>query len=242
MSIDEQLFISDLHLTPERPETVALFIGFLSGRARGAGHLYILGDLFDAWIGDDDDRPPYPEIRAALRKLTHHGTLCRLLHGNRDFLIGRAFARDTGCALLREPSVIRIGDERVLLMHGDRLCTDDRAYQRFRRRVRNPLVQGLFLMRPLAKRRGQAAAYRRRSGSANAAKSATIMDVNQAAVQRAMRRHRATRLIHGHTHRPADHVLELDGRRVVRSVLAEWQPNRGEVLVRDASGWRREAI
>jgi UDP-2,3-diacylglucosamine hydrolase len=238
----ESLFISDLHLAPERPDTIARFLGFLSDRARRAGYLYILGDLFDAWIGDDDDTPPYPEIRAALRELTRGGTICRLLHGNRDFLIGRAFARDTGCSLLRDATAIQLGPERVLLMHGDRLCTDDLAYQRFRRRVRNPLVQQLFLWRPLAKRRAQAAAYRQRSSAANATKSAAIMDVSQAAVHQAMRRHRATRLIHGHTHRPADHVFELDARPVVRSVLSEWQPDRGEALVHDARGWRREPV
>lgn len=238
----ECLFIADLHLAPERPETVARFLDFLAGRARRAERLYILGDLFDAWIGDDDDTPPYPQIRAALRALTEAGTACRLLRGNRDFLIGRAFARDTGCTLLRDPTLVGLGGERVLLMHGDLLCTDDVAYQRFRRRVRNPLVQRLFLWRSLARRRAQAADYRRRSGSATAAKTAASMDVSEPTVARIMRRHAADRLIHGHTHRPADHAFALDGRPVVRQVLAEWHPERGEALVADAGGWRREAV
>jgi len=237
----ERLFIADLHLSPERPETVALFLGFLADRARRAAQLYILGDLFDAWIGDDDDTPPYPEIRAALRELGAT-TACALLHGNRDFLIGRGFARDTGCRLVRDPTTIELAGARTLLMHGDRLCTDDRPYQRFRRRVRNPLVKRVFLWRPLAKRRALAADYRRRSGSATAAKCEAIMDVNAQAVARTMRLHGADRLVHGHTHRPNDHDFVLDGRPVRRSVLAEWHPRCGEVLVCDGGHWWREAV
>ncbi len=238
----EQLFISDLHLTPEQPEIVDRFVRFLSGRARAAVELFILGDLFDAWIGDDDDTPPYPQIRAALRTLVDGGTGCHILHGNRDFLIGRAFARDTGCVLRREPAIIERGRERILLMHGDRLCTDDVAYQRFRQRIRNPLAKRIFLWRSLARRRAMAAEYRRRSGTAIATKSAAIMDVNHGAVVRAMRRHEATRLIHGHTHRPADHEIDLDGRQATRHVLADWHPDRGEMLVYDGRLWQREAV
>ncbi|MEY6432500.1 UDP-2,3-diacylglucosamine diphosphatase [Thioalkalicoccus limnaeus] len=241
-STDEHLFVSDLHLSPERPAAVALFRAFLAGRARGAARLYILGDLFDAWIGDDDDTSPYPEIRAALEELGAAGTRCHLIHGNRDFLIGRAFARGTGCRLLREATVVDLAGERVLLMHGDRLCTDDVAYQRFRRRIRNPLAKRLFLWRSLAWRRGLAADYRRRSGAATAAKTDAIMDVNQKAVMRAMRRHATTRLIHGHTHRPADHRFVLDGRPAVRHVLAEWHDDQGEVLVCDGESWWREPV
>jgi len=237
----EHLFIADLHLSPERPETVALFLGFLAGRARGAARLYVLGDLFDAWIGDDDDTPPYPEVRAALRELSAT-TACALMHGNRDFLIGGGFARDTGCRLLRDPARIDLAGARTLLMHGDRLCTDDKPYQRFRRRVRNPLVKQLFLWRPLAKRRALAADYRRRSGAATATKAEAIMDVNAGAVRRTMRRHGASHLIHGHTHRAGDHDFVLDGRPARRSVLAEWHPARGEVLVCDGGRWWREPV
>lgn len=238
----ETLFVSDLHLAPERPATVELFLRFLRGRAQRAGALYILGDLFDAWIGDDDDQPPYPEIRRALRDLTDSGTRCLIMHGNRDFLIGRAFARATGCTLLRDPSRIDLAGTRTLLMHGDLLCTDDVPYQRFRRRVRNPVVQRMFLWKSLARRRAIAADYRRKSGAAMAEKTEDIMDVNQQTVERYMRRFRAARLIHGHTHRPADHPFQLDGAPVVRNVLAEWRDDRGEVLVVSDDGPRREAV
>jgi UDP-2,3-diacylglucosamine hydrolase len=241
-SQEETLFVSDLHLSPERPTTVGLFLDFLAGRARGAGRLYILGDLFDAWIGDDDDTAPYPEIRRAVRTLTQSGTPCALMRGNRDFLIGRTFARDTGCALLRDPTRIRLDGESVLLMHGDLLCTDDVPYQRFRRRVRNPLATGLFLLKSLESRRQMAADYRRKSAAATAEKTTEIMDVNQAAVERYLHRWGARRLVHGHTHRPADHRLTLDGRPAERLVLAEWHPDRGEVLVHTPGHWRREPV
>ncbi len=236
------LFISDLHLTPERPDAVALFLAFLQGRARAAAALYILGDLFDAWIGDDDDEPPYPAVRAGLRALTDAGTRCRLMRGNRDFLLGTAFARDTGCSLLRDPAVVDLAGMRTLLMHGDLLCTDDLPYQRFRRRVRNPIVQRLFLWQPLPKRRAIAADYRKKSAAAMAEKRHEIMDVNQGAVERYMRRLRVDRLIHGHTHRAADHAFTLRGRSASRIVLAEWQADRGETLVVGEDGWRREEV
>lgn len=241
-SRDETLFISDLHLAPERPATIGLFLDFLADRARWATRLYILGDLFDTWVGDDDDTPPYPEIRAALRDLSASGIDCALMHGNRDFLIGRAFCRDTGCTLLRDPTRITLDGEPVLLMHGDLLCTDDVAYQRFRRRVRNPLVRRIFLWRSLDSRRRLAADYRRKSGAATAEKPAEIMDVNGKTVLRYLRRFRATRLIHGHTHRPGEHRLELGSRSGHRSVLAEWHPDRGEVLAHRPGGWQREPV
>jgi UDP-2,3-diacylglucosamine hydrolase len=238
----ESLFISDLHLAPERPAAVDLFLGFLHRRAREADELYILGDLFDAWIGDDDDQPPYPEIRRALRLLADSGTRCAILRGNRDFLIGKRFARETGCQLLGDPHAMNLAGTRTLLMHGDLLCTDDVPYQRFRRRVRNPLVIRLFLLKSLARRREIAADYRRKSGRAIAEKASDIMDVNRQAVEDYMRRQGALHLIHGHTHRPADHRFELDGKRVMRSVLAEWQDDRGEVLSLSEGGWRREEV
>lgn len=238
----ESLFISDLHLAPERPATVELFLGFLRGRARQAGSLYILGDLFDAWIGDDDDRPPYPEIRQSLRALTDAGTQCAIMHGNRDFLIGKHFTRETGCTLLKDPALLDLAGCPTLLMHGDLLCTDDLPYQRFRKRIRNPLVIQLFLWRSLARRRTMADGYRHRSGQAMAEKPIDIMDVNQTTVEDYMRRHGATHLIHGHTHRPAEHRFELDGRSAVRHVLAEWHKNHGEVLSVSETGWRRETI
>lgn len=239
---DESLFISDLHLAADRPGTVDLFLGFLDARARNAGRLFILGDLFDAWIGDDDDAPMHRAIIDGLHALTTDGVACMLMHGNRDFLLGRRFARAAGCTLLRDPSRIMLDGEAVLLMHGDLLCTDDVAYLRFRRKVRNPLVQALFLWKPLAKRRRIAADYRAKSGEAMAVKSAGIMDASQQEVIRRMRHAKVRRLVHGHTHRPADHQLLLDGVEANRHVLADWREDRGEVLVHAGGGWRREVI
>ena len=238
----ETLFVSDLHLSPDRPGAVALFLHFLANRARSARRLYILGDLFDAWIGDDDDAPPGPEVRGALRALTASGTACLFMHGNRDFLIGRAFARDTGCTLLRDPSRIDLDGTPTLLMHGDLLCSDDIAYQRFRRRIRNPLVQRLFLWKSLASRRAVAADYRSKSGAATAMKAQGIMDVNALTVLAYLRHHRVRTLIHGHTHRPADHRLTLDGQEHWRRVLAEWHPDHAEILVCADGRFRRETL
>jgi len=236
------LFISDLHLASERPVTVGCFLGFLRKRAREAQALYILGDLFDAWIGDDDDQSPYSEIRVALRRLTESGTGCYLMHGNRDFLIGRAFARDTGCTLLDDPTSVDLAGTPTLLMHGDLLCTDDLPYQSFRRRIRNPIARRLFLWKPLPRRRAIADDYRRKSGAAIAEKTSAIMNVNQRTVEKYMRCFSVRRLIHGHTHRPADHSFPLDGGPVTRLVLAEWRVDRGEVLAVSENGWKREEI
>ena len=236
VALPECLFVSDLHLAPERPGTVEIFLGFLRGRARKARALYILGDLFDVWIGDDDDQPPYPEIRAALHDLTQSGTSCYLMHGNRDFLIGRTFARQTGCSLLDDPTPVELAGVRTLLMHGDLLCTDDLPYQKFRRRIRNPIATRLTLWKSLDKRREIAADYRRRSGMAMAEKAENIMDVNQQTVEDYMRRFRAERLIHGHTHRPDDHGFQLDGRTAYRTVLAQWHETHGEALAVSGDG------
>lgn len=238
----ETLFIADLHLSAQQPVTLARFLAFLRERAPRAARLYILGDLFETWIGDDDDLPPGPEVRAALRTLVEQGTSCVLLHGNRDFLIGRDFQRETGCVLAREPLLVHFDGERTLLMHGDRLCSDDHAYQRFRRRVRNPLVQWLFLRQPLERRRALAADYRLRGRAAVATKPDAIMDVNAETVAHTLHRFRASRLIHGHTHRPADHHLEIDGRGVERLVLADWTEARGEILVHHPGKWWRESL
>ena len=238
----EFLFISDLHLAPERPDTVAIFLDFLHQRARQAEALYILGDLFDAWIGDDDDEAPYPSICQALKELTASGTTCAILPGNRDFLLGRGFARKTGSVILRDPHRLTLVGTPVILMHGDLLCTDDRAYQRFRRIIRHPLMRRLFLMKSLAKRRAMAGQYRRKSMAAMAGKPLTIMDVNQEAVRALLRRHGSRVVIHGHTHRPGEHCFDLDGQPALRQVLAEWQPERGEVLSFSETGWRRETL
>lgn len=233
------LFVSDLHLSPETPALVELFLGLLRGHARQAERLYILGDLFDAWIGDDDDTPVYESIRRALAELSNSGTRCHIMHGNRDFLIGRRFARETGCELLRDPTLIERGGSRVLLMHGDLLCTDDVDYQRFRRVIRNPMVKRIFMLKSLRKRRAMAAKYRHRSGAATAAKAPQIMDANRDAVLAYMDRYRADHLIHGHTHRPADHLYP--GART-RSVLAAWHDDQGEVFQLLEHQWQREPL
>lgn len=238
----ETLFVSDLHLSAEQAGTVELFLGFLAGRARQAERLYILGDLFEAWIGDDDDSPPCPQVRAGLRALTASGTACTLLHGNRDFLIGRRFCRETGCELLRDPTAVRVGDARTLLMHGDLLCTDDVEYLRFRRRVRNPLVKQLFLWKTLDARRAIADRYRKNSRTATAVKPEDITDASPQTAAAYLTRFRATRLVHGHTHRPADHEMTLAGPTAIRSVLAQWHTDRGEVLVHRGGHWHREAV
>lgn len=234
------LFVSDLHLSPEAPELTALFVRWLRERAADAERLYVLGDLFDAWIGDDDDT--YRDLEGALAAVAAGGTRCFFQHGNRDFLIGRRFARRTGWTLLPDTARISLAGEPVLLMHGDLLCTDDVPYQRFRRRVRNPLVQWLFLRQPLSKRRRIAADYRQKSAAAMAGKSAEIMDVNADAVCRFMRHHKVRRLIHGHTHRPADHRLTLDDAAAHRHVLADWSAHGGEVLVAARGELHREAV
>jgi UDP-2,3-diacylglucosamine hydrolase len=240
MSTRETLFVSDIHLSPLRPATVALFLRFLRERAPGAEALYVLGDLFDGWIGDDDPDPPAPQVTAALQALTAGGTAVYFQHGNRDFLVGRRFARASGCRLLPDPAVHDLYGEPTLLMHGDLLCTNDVAYQRFRRRVHNPLLQWAFLHLPLSRRRRVAADYRRRSGEATTEKTVEIMDVSPATVADYMQRHRVRRLIHGHTHRPRRQVLELDGRPAERWVLAEWRPQQGQVLCCTPDGLHRE--
>ena len=223
------LFISDLHLDASRPAATACFLRFLAGPAHDAGTLYILGDLFEAWTGDDSAGPLEREILSALRRYTKAGCRCHFLRGNRDFLVGAGFATETGVALLPDETVIDLDGHRVLLMHGDTLCTDDHAYQRYRHFVHRPLVQALYLALP-ARARTEVAAYaRRRSAAENAGKSAEIMDVNPVAVANALRRHGVHRLIHGHTHRPAVHSVEVDDQPAQRVVLGAWYEH-GSVL------------
>lgn len=237
----EVLIISDLHLAAGRPRALARFLGFCNERATGAGALYILGDLFDAWIGDDDPEPPAPEVRDALAWLTTGGTRVFIQHGNRDFLIGDDFCARTGAELLAEETVVDLGGMPTLLMHGDTLCTDDLAYQKARKMLRNPVFIAEFLAKPVEARRAIAAEYRRQSGEAVSLLAADIMDVNAETVAEAMRRHGVTRLIHGHTHRPGRHRMSIDGKDVERIVLGEWHDDAGMVLVVDGNGIRSEA-
>ncbi len=216
------LFISDLHLDPARPHIVELFTRFVAGEARRAEALYILGDLFESWIGDDDDSPLAHEIGQSLSALNQSGVPVFFMHGNRDFLLGQDYAQRAGMTLLNDPTVVEFDGERILLMHGDTLCTDDGAYQEFRAVVRNPDWQKQFRERSLAERRAFAAQARAESIKHTAGAKPEIMDVNQAAVDAAMRNHGVRTLIHGHTHRPATHRFDLDGQAAERIVLGDW--------------------
>jgi UDP-2,3-diacylglucosamine hydrolase len=195
--------------------------------------LYILGDLFEAWIGDDNDDPHDVRVIAALRATVQRGIPVWIMHGNRDFLLGERFASATGCTLLADPARIELGDEPTLLTHGDILCTDDHEYQQFRTMVRNPEWQRQFLAKPLAERRAIAAGLRETSRQRTGEKAAEIMDVNPQAVLDTLRTHGVRRLIHGHTHRPAVHELELDGRPAQRIVLGDWYAQGSVLYVED---------
>ena len=222
------LFISDLHLCPSRPRIGRLFLDFLAGPARQADALYILGDLFEYWAGDDDlDDPFNAGICAALRTLADSGVALSFMTGNRDFLAGEAFARTAGLKLLPDPTLAEVAGTITLLMHGDTLCTDDAAYQSFRAEVRSPEWRQAFLALPLSQRKAQIEALRRESEAQKRIKPMEIMDVNPAAVLQILTFHRCTRLIHGHTHRPSHHLLEIDGRACERWVLPDWDAAGG---------------
>ena len=219
-----------------------LFLHFLETRAPQAEYLYILGDLFDAWLGDDDQQDPIPDIKQALRRLSESGVRLKLMHGNRDFLIGQDFCLETGAELLEDPSLIDLFGIPTLLMHGDLLCTDDQAYQQFRREIRAPEFVRQFLSLPMEQRITLAREYRAKSGEANSLKPEAIMDVNQQTVTEYLTRHRAGRIIHGHTHRPADHPFSLDGDPVSRHVLGEWHGEGAEFICATQDGLLRERI
>ena len=223
------LFISDLHLDPARPHIVDLYTRFLAGQARGADALYILGDLFESWIGDDDDSELAERVASSTKALCDSGVPVFFMHGNRDFLLGADYAARAGMTLLPDPMMITLAGENTLLMHGDTLCTDDIEYQKFRTLVRDPGWQRQFLAKPLSERRAFAAQARGESKQQTAMKAAEIMDVNRRAVEEAMRAHSVRRLIHGHTHRPATHQFELDGQTAERIVLGDWF-EQGSVL------------
>lgn len=235
------LFISDLHLHADRPAGVDQFLKFMRTEAVEASALYILGDLFEAWIGDDDTDPAHEPIIAALANLKRHDVPCYFMHGNRDFLIGQRFSAATGCRLLAEWHVAEISGQRVLLTHGDLLCTDDTPYMQLRTMVRAPDWQQAFLAKSLDERRAIADSLRQRSQTETASKPADIMDVNEAAVATALRTHAVKLLLHGHTHRPCVHEILVDDRPATRIVLGAWY-ERGSVLRWDDSGFRLEAL
>jgi len=231
------LFISDLHLDPERPAVTALFLEFLATRAREADAVYILGDLFEAWIGDDDETPLNLEVIQGIRACVDAGTPVFLMHGNRDFLLGDRFVRQSRCVLLEDPARIDLYGIPTLLMHGDLLCTDDTEYLAFRERVRDGGWQAELLEKPLAVRREMAAGMRRSSREKTAGKPESIMDVNAAAVLDAMTQHAVVQLIHGHTHRPGVHALQVAGQPARRYVLGDWY-DQGSMLECDPDGCR----
>lgn len=232
------LFISDLHLSPARPALVASFRAFCSGPAREAAGIYVLGDLFDIWIGDDQLREPLAAgVARALRGVAEAGVPVALMSGNRDFLLGASFAQAAGAKLLAEQIVVNLAGTPTLLMHGDELCTGDTGYQRFRAVSHDPGWQRRFLALPYAIRRAIASWLRGRSRKATAAKPEAIMDVDARAVDAAFRAAGVSRIIHGHTHRPARHHVAVDGRDCERWVLADWY-DRGSYLEFGAGGGR----
>ena len=230
------LFIADLHLDPGRPQITALFERYLADEeVRHADALYILGDLVEAWIGDDDDAALPARIAAATRAVRDAGVPVYFMVGNRDFLLGQAFAERAGLTLLDDGTVHDIHGRRTLLMHGDVLCTDDVAYQAVRKQVRTPECRAQILAMPLQARRAFAAKAREDSKAHTGSTMESIMDVNAGAVAEAMRKAGVTRLVHGHTHRPAVHDFQLDGAPAQRIVLGDWY-EQGSVLRVDADG------
>jgi UDP-2,3-diacylglucosamine hydrolase len=247
------LFISDLHLDPEHPEITRLLGDFIDGEARNAEALYILGDLFEAWVGDDDPSETGAFVAEKLRALHAAGVPVFFLHGNRDFLVGRDFAQRTGAHLLPEHAVVPLYGAPVLLMHGDSLCTEDHAYQAFRAQTRDPAWRARFLGQPLAARLAFAAQARAASRerqlamkSDDRAQFETITDVSPDAVHETLLRYGVDTLIHGHTHRPAIHSLDVGGRACRRIVLGDWSARdgiaRGSVLRVDAQGATLSAL
>jgi UDP-2,3-diacylglucosamine hydrolase len=234
---------SDLHLDASRPHVTARFRRFLDAHAAGAARLLILGDLFEFWIGDDAlDAPLATEVTSALRAVADAGTSVAFMAGNRDFLVSSRFAQATGATLLDDPVVVDLHGTPTLLMHGDTLCTDDHAYQAFRAQVRNPAVQAQFLALPVESRRRQVGQVRAASEREKQVKTMEIMDVAPAAVDAAFRTHGVSRLIHGHTHRPALHHVVVDGRACERWVLSDWTDTRADALRIDAEGVARVTL
>jgi UDP-2,3-diacylglucosamine hydrolase len=237
----DTLFISDLHLDPERPAITALFLDFLGRLTPNTDAIYILGDLFEAWIGDDDGGSMNQAVCQGLKACAAVGTPVYVMHGNRDFLLGSDFAKRCGCTLLEDPTRIDLYGRPTLLMHGDLLCTDDTEYMAFRKMVRDPAWQQELLEKSLDERRLMAQEMRASSREQTGGKPESIMDVNNDAVVRVMTEHHVQRLIHGHTHRPSIHDLEVAGHAAQRIVLGDWY-EQGSVLVCSPAGCELQTL
>lgn len=229
------LFISDLHLEAGQPAIGEQFVSFLANDGRQAEALYILGDLFDAWLGDDDPNPYYGEMKSAMRDLADTGVPTFFMHGNRDFMIGKQFAAETGVTILSDPVVVTLYGQNVVLSHGDALCTDDVHYQKIRAMTRDPDWQSMMRAKPLQERIALAAEARKESVARGASLSDEIMDVNQDAVAATLREHGVDIMLHGHTHRPAIHEIDLGDRTATRIVLGDWY-EQGSVVRWDENG------
>ena len=229
-------FASDLHLDPDTPQIAERFTRFLAGPVRGARSLFLLGDLFEAWIGDDDPEPAHREVIAAIADVAATGTLVYVMRGNRDFMIGERFCADSGAVLLDDPAILHVGSGRLLLSHGDGLCVDDRAYQKLRALVRDPSLRGAFSRLPIEARRRLASEAREGSREHLANASDYITDVNQPAVESIMVGADVPIMIHGHTHRPGVHRFRSDGVERIRVVLGAWH-DEAHVVRWDDAGW-----
>ena len=235
------LFISDLHLEAARPEIGEQFLAFMQAEARDADALYILGDLFESWVGDDDPNPHYAEIKIAIRALVDSGVPVFFMHGNRDFMVGERFADETGVTILDDPETVTLYGQDVLLSHGDALCIDDVQYQKVRIMTRDPDWQAMMRAKPLEERLAYAEQARQASRAYSASVGEDIMDVNQDAVVGTFRNRDIDILLHGHTHRPAVHTVDVDGRQMTRIVLGDWY-EQGSVVRWDEDGPRLEKL
>jgi len=230
-------FASDLHLDPSTPDIAARFLRFLAGPARGSHSLFLLGDLFEAWVGDDDPEPAHREVIAAIAAVVRAGTLVYVMRGNRDFLIGERFCADSGAILLEDPAIVSVAGAPALLSHGDGLCVDDRAYQKLRALVRDETVRAGFSRLSLDARRRLATEARAGSREHLAGAAGYITDVNPSAVETLMRDADVALLIHGHTHRPGIHRFQSDGKARTRIVLGAWHDD-AMVLRSDPTGYQ----
>lgn len=235
------LLISDLHLDAERPEITNQLLAFLKGEAADADALYILGDLFESWVGDDDPNPHYAKVKIALRKLVSQRVPVYFMHGNRDFAIGERFAQETGVRILPDPHVVELYGENVLLSHGDAYCTDDVKYQTIRKKTRDPAWLAMMLKKPLKERLAFAAQARAASAAHGGTINEKIADVNQGAIERALRQANVDTILHGHTHRPGTHRFTLDGEPASRIVLGDWF-EQGSVVRWDKHGPRLSVL